>query len=295
MDSEGEDSSDSSSSIFIRKARIRDSQAIYDIHLKSLAGVDRESKGWFSSIIGLRSRRVKILVAEIQNRVAGFIIAYKARNKAYIDYLAVDPQYRGLGVGSKLLQALEETLKSKGVEEIGLSVKRNNHGALQFYIKNGYLVKGVVLILALKRENGQNTAINGFRHITVNGGIRKLKIKVLPTTWWSSLTEYVDRRAYDKLKDELTILVYEGSKLRGLAEFSPGKKILVDYMAVSYGKPLESIKALVEALKREAAKTNVKEIIIPVDGSKGSIIRELLNLGFTVAGAEYRLYKKLSP
>ena len=122
-----------------------------------------------------------IYVAEVRNRIAGLILSfpsdhfprlskllveklpkfYKSDAKDYqrkvvpmlktkeaepgeyyIDSLAVYPQYRACGIGSKLLKAA--TLKSHklGISKISLIVKPENKGALKLYKKHGYSVRG---------------------------------------------------------------------------------------------------------------------------------------------------------
>lgn len=60
----------------------------------------------------------------------------------YIDSLAVYPQYRSCGVGSRLLKAA--TLKSHklGISKTSLIVKPENKEALRLYERYGYSVRG---------------------------------------------------------------------------------------------------------------------------------------------------------
>ncbi|MEM1684778.1 MAG: GNAT family N-acetyltransferase [Acidilobaceae archaeon] len=294
MDSEGEDSDSSdNSNLVIRRARVKDSMAIYKLHLKSLGGVDRESSTWFEELLRLKSKKIKVLVAEVNGSIVGFTIAYRVRDKAYIDYLAVDPNLRGRGIGSKLLEVIEDLLAIDKVREVNLSVKEDNYKALQFYMKHGYLVKGVVLLLASPINTIPHSNTDGYTTSLITGSLRDIKHNVMPTTWWSSLTEYVDRQVYKKLRDVYTLLLYKGNRVKGLAEFSPKKRMIVDYIAVSYHKPAEALNILIEELKREAERRGVEEIIIQVDGSKGSIVRALLNINFRIKDLEFRLYKRL--
>jgi ribosomal protein S18 acetylase RimI-like enzyme len=292
MDDGEDDSGDSS--LVVRRAHVRDARHMYMIHVRSLAGVDREGLDWFRGLLRVRSRRVKALVAVLNREVVGFTIAYKGRDRAYIDYLAVDPRYRGMGIGSRLLRELEQLLAREGVEEVGLSVKDSNMQALQFYIKNGYVVRGVVLVLSARVGDIADGPLDGYRFQVVKGGVRGLKVKVIPTTWWSSLTEEPDRMVYERLRDEYTLLLYKGSRLKGLAEFSPRRVMNIDYIAVSYSRPKDALKTLVRALKEEATKRGVEELVVYIDGSKNGLINVLLELNFKTVRAEYRLSKGLT-
>ena len=279
------------SSLVIRIARCRDARAIFDIHLKSLGGLDEEDYEWFAGLLKIRSRGRRVLVAEVDGVVAGFIIAYKYRDRAYIDSLAVDPRYRGMGIGSKLLQAMEDLLRSNGVELISLSVKKDNYSALGFYIKHRYIVDGVVLLLSAHRDKILSNGLHGYRVIVRKGFSTDLRTKVLPSAWWSSVTEYVDKKIY-RLYGEYTLEVYRGDKLRGLASYQPEKDMTIDYLAVSYHKPTEALSALLSALKKEAFNKNIEWITIPVDATKNALTRKLMDHGFRIESTEYKLVKE---
>ncbi|RLG81341.1 MAG: GNAT family N-acetyltransferase [Thermoprotei archaeon] len=278
-------------SVVIRSARYRDARAIFDIHLKSLKGLDEEDYEWFAGLLKIRSRRRIVLVAEVNGVVAGFIIAYKYRDRAYIDSLAVDPKYRGMGIGSRLLKALEDLLRTNGVETISLSVKKDNYSALGFYIKHGYIVNGVVLLLSAHRDNIVSNGLHGYTVIVKKGFTADLKTKVLPSAWWSSVTEYVDKKIY-RFYGEYTLAVYRGDKLRGIASYQPEKDMTVDYLAVSYHRPTEALSALLSALKKEAFSKNIEWITIPVDATKNALTRKLMDHGFRIESIEYKLVKE---
>lgn len=55
-----------------------------------------------------------------------------------VDSLAVDPAYRGRGVGTALLQKAEERAKSMGKRTMSLGVIGENAGAIRLYERQGY-------------------------------------------------------------------------------------------------------------------------------------------------------------
>ena len=61
---------------------------------------------------------------------------------SYLQELVIDPSARGLGVGSKLLEKIEENAKSKGMIAVSLSqppsTSKYDAERSKFYMKNGY-------------------------------------------------------------------------------------------------------------------------------------------------------------
>jgi len=99
------------------------------------------------------------LVAKINHQVVGFVVG-PATKEAYVEdcmyektpdnllsgghqiifTIAVDPEYRGHSIGSKLLIAVEDNARKAKRESISLtSLERN----VPFYIKNGFENKGI--------------------------------------------------------------------------------------------------------------------------------------------------------
>ena len=60
----------------------------------------------------------------------------------YIDSLAVYPQYRACGVGSRLLKIANIKSYRYGLQKSSLIVKPENKVALKMYKKHGYQVRG---------------------------------------------------------------------------------------------------------------------------------------------------------
>ena len=68
------------------------------------------------------------------------------RKRAYLDYLAVQEAHRGQGIGSRLLEAVEEWARNEGAELISTDTNlRSNLGAVEFYERHGYERQAVIL------------------------------------------------------------------------------------------------------------------------------------------------------
>ena len=62
--------------------------------------------------------------------------------RAYIYGFRVKPEYRNEGIGSRIMQTIENDLKKRGFQQVALNVGQDNHEARRFYERLGYLVVG---------------------------------------------------------------------------------------------------------------------------------------------------------
>jgi ribosomal protein S18 acetylase RimI-like enzyme len=79
-----------------------------------------------------------IFVAETEGKVVGSIMAGYDGHRGWIYSLAVLPEYRGRGLGSRLMRHAEERLKLLGCAKINLQIMQGNEGVEAFYRKLGY-------------------------------------------------------------------------------------------------------------------------------------------------------------
>ncbi|KKX55842.1 GNAT family N-acetyltransferase [Brevibacillus borstelensis] len=75
------------------------------------------------------------------------IIVKEARSdEYYLDTLVVDPNYRGKGIGTRLLASFEEEAIRQGYERTALLVEKDNVRARQLYEHIGYQMDGSVMV-----------------------------------------------------------------------------------------------------------------------------------------------------
>lgn len=84
----------------------------------------------------------------------GFNKHWESRNDAYINFLAIHPEYRGLGLSSKLESELESKLELEGIQYINVCTWSTNKPVLNFYEKRNYQLNHV---LKNDRGNGIDT------------------------------------------------------------------------------------------------------------------------------------------
>lgn len=66
----------------------------------------------------------------------GFVVGFVGMDEGYIAGLFVDKEYRGMGIGTKLIEFAKEKY-----DDITLHVFENNYGAVTFYENRGLLKK----------------------------------------------------------------------------------------------------------------------------------------------------------
>jgi ribosomal protein S18 acetylase RimI-like enzyme len=78
------------------------------------------------------------LVAEADGEIIGSVIGGYDGRRGLVYHLAVDSQFRGRGVGSQLMEALEARLRTKGCLKCYLLVTTDNPEAEIYYQQRGW-------------------------------------------------------------------------------------------------------------------------------------------------------------
>jgi ribosomal-protein-alanine N-acetyltransferase len=80
------------------------------------------------------------LVATIFGQVVGYAAGYVNGAIGEIDSMAIDPEFRGLGIARKLVKMLCALLEDQGAEGIRLEVRVTNDGAIRLYEELGFAI-----------------------------------------------------------------------------------------------------------------------------------------------------------
>ena len=56
----------------------------------------------------------------------------------YVSAMAVFPEYRGKGLGTRILEIAKEEARDHGCQEVSLLVFGHNEGAIHLYERNGF-------------------------------------------------------------------------------------------------------------------------------------------------------------
>ncbi|MEQ1823072.1 MAG: GNAT family N-acetyltransferase [Fimbriimonadaceae bacterium] len=76
--------------------------------------------------------------ATVGTAVLSFPEPYRESGRAYVNQFAVEPDLQGMGIGSALLQHLEERAREVGCHEIGLDTAESAGHLVRFYETRGY-------------------------------------------------------------------------------------------------------------------------------------------------------------
>jgi [ribosomal protein S18]-alanine N-acetyltransferase len=98
--------------------------------------------------------RTNVCVAVHGEALLGFGIMVYADDTAHLSLLAVNPDARRQGVGTALLQWLEQVAGVAGIDRVQLEARRSNAAALAFYSRHGYRQTDTVVGMYLGVEDG---------------------------------------------------------------------------------------------------------------------------------------------
>ena len=120
----------------IREARVEDLRDVFEIELKCFP--DPYPMDLLRKLLSSYPRT--FLVAETDGRIVGYIIAgVRWLSVGHILAIAVDPAYRGRGIGTSLMREVFRRFREDGVRHVRLEVRKSNVVAISFYHKLGFI------------------------------------------------------------------------------------------------------------------------------------------------------------
>jgi ribosomal-protein-alanine N-acetyltransferase len=131
--------------IKIRQALETDLEKIHKIENLSF------EKPWSKNLLLYSIKSGEMFVAEIAGEVRGYICFSRVLDEVHIENIAVEPEWRGKGIGFQLLKFAIESNKNC---DFFLEVRPSNHPAITLYRKLGFIMIG-----RRKRYYGDEDAI----------------------------------------------------------------------------------------------------------------------------------------
>ena len=95
------------------------------------------------------SRKVQLdpeglLLGWHDNSLIASVMAGYEGHRGWINYLAVDPEYRRKGLGKTMMKAAETYLEQFECPKINLQIRAKNHQVIEFYKSIGFLQEDVI-------------------------------------------------------------------------------------------------------------------------------------------------------
>lgn len=89
------------------------------------------------------NKYARYFVASIDDLVVGYGGIWIIIDEAHVTNIAVHPEYRGIGIGKKILEALIEQCKIEFIPSMTLEVRVSNAVAISLYKSYGFSEEGI--------------------------------------------------------------------------------------------------------------------------------------------------------
>ncbi len=124
--------------ISIENLTKEDVESVIEINNNSFT-TDAWNKEGFYREFSLEYSRKWVL--KVDEKVVGYIVVWVQKPEAFIMTFAIDKNYRGKGLGERLIRFCEEKLKEEGVSLLELDVRKSNLAAINLYKKLGFRIE----------------------------------------------------------------------------------------------------------------------------------------------------------
>ena len=84
------------------------------------------------------------LVGKIKEKIVATVMGGYEGHRGWVNYLAVDPDYRRVGLGQKIMAEIEGKLRLTGCPKINLQVRETNTSVIRFYEAIGFCKDHVI-------------------------------------------------------------------------------------------------------------------------------------------------------
>lgn len=122
----------------VRKLTTDDAEIAAELDFKCFGARDACSREYFFRVA--QADRQEFLVAELDGKIIACAGAEIANDTAEIESLAVDPEYRRVGVAKILLAKLLDAVIKRGATFIVLEVRPSNKAAIELYKSFGFQI-----------------------------------------------------------------------------------------------------------------------------------------------------------
>jgi ribosomal-protein-alanine N-acetyltransferase len=89
------------------------------------------------------NKLARYLSVKVNGRVVGYAGMWCVCNEGHITNIAVHPEFRSAGLGTRLIESLIDTAKREGISSLTLEVRKSNIIAQNLYRKFGFEECGI--------------------------------------------------------------------------------------------------------------------------------------------------------
>ncbi len=125
----------------LRPARLSDLDALWALE-QTCFRTDRFSRRSYARALTSPRATLRVIEQAGQLMAAGLLFTRADSAAARLYSIAVHPAARGLGLGRRMLRALELAARKNGCQEMRLEVAARNKAALALYRESGYEMTG---------------------------------------------------------------------------------------------------------------------------------------------------------
>ena len=124
------------SRLIFRKLTTTDADKAAELDFKSFSKDDSwSSEDFFYAAV---DEHEEFLVAELDGKIVACAGAEIFKVSAEIESIAVDPEFRGRGIGQKIFAELIQKILQRGINLVVLEVRPSNKTAIKLYEKFGF-------------------------------------------------------------------------------------------------------------------------------------------------------------
>ena len=124
----------------IRLATVDDAQSIYDIEQQSFS-VPWSLESVLAELEGADNKLYMVICED--EHIVGYAGAWLVYDEGQITNIAIHPEHRRAGYGSKMTRKLTQMLRKQGMKHIFLEVRVSNIAAQAMYRRLGFTAVGV--------------------------------------------------------------------------------------------------------------------------------------------------------
>jgi N-acetylglutamate synthase-like GNAT family acetyltransferase len=120
--------------VIYRHGKLYDEEYNYGISFETYVGA-----GMYEFYNNYNPEMDRVWICEHDNRIVGFLLLmHRENNAAQLRYFYIEPEYRGIGLGKKLMQLYMDFLKEKGYQSSYLWTTHELHSAASLYKRHGF-------------------------------------------------------------------------------------------------------------------------------------------------------------